>query len=109
MTHPELQNLRALFTGDPDVQPSMMFGSACLKVRGKVFTAFHAGFMVFKLPPDAHAGALALEGARRWNPSGRRVLREWVAVPEEQHAHFQELALAAARFVGSSLRRKNNV
>lgn len=109
MTHPELQNLRALFADDPDVQLGMMFGSACLKVRGKVFAAFHAGFMVFKLPPDAHAGALALDGARRWNPSGHRALREWVAVPEEQHAHFQELALAAARFGGSSLRRKKNV
>lgn len=100
MTDAELQNLKALFADDPDVQPGMMFGSACLKTRGRVFATSHAGFMVFKLPPDAHAEALALDGALRWNPSGRRVLREWVAVPEEQHAHFHGLALAAASFVG---------
>lgn len=102
MTDATFQSLKDLFHDHPDVQAGMMFGSRCLKVRGKVFTTAHQGAMVFKLPPDVHARALALPGAFRWNPSGRRVLRQWVAVPNEQHAHFQELGRAAFHFVGGN-------
>lgn len=96
----ELQRLAALFEGHPDVRTGQMFGSPCLKIRGKVFATQHDGLMVFKLPPGAHATALALAGAARWNPSGRRVLREWVAVPTEHHQSVHDLAQAAAQFVG---------
>lgn len=98
-TATEFQHLVKHFANDPDVQPGRMFGSTCLKVYGKVFVAVHAGFMVFKLPPGAHARALALPGAAPWNPSGRAVLREWVRVPAEHEAHFLELAEAAHHFV----------
>lgn len=96
----EYQRLLDQFEGHPDVQAGRMFGSACLKILGKVFLTLHPDFLVFKLPPDAHAQALALAGAARWNPSGRSVLREWVSVPAEHHEHFHELAQAAAQFVG---------
>lgn len=96
------QNLQDLFQYDPDVQPGMMFGSHCLKIRGKVFLTSSSGQTVFKLPPDAHARALALPGAERFNPSGRRELREWVSVPAEHAPHFPELAQAAAQFVGGA-------
>lgn len=94
--------LAALFAERPEVQQGHMFGSRCLKINGKVFATRQPAHLVFKLPPDAHARALALSGAVRWNPSGRRILREWVAVPAQHTAQFADLAEAAAHFVGGA-------
>lgn len=98
----EYQHLVAQFADHDGVKASRMFGSPCLKIHGKVFATSHQGFMVFKLPPAAHAKALALSGAVRWNPSGKSLLREWVAIPAEHAAQFPELAEAAAQFVGET-------
>lgn len=95
----EYQRLAELFADDLSVQQGKMFGSPCLKVNGKVFMIHHEEFMVFKLPPGAHATAIMLEGAERANPSGKRVLREWVTVPTRHAAQFRALAHAAAEFV----------
>lgn len=104
MTETTLHHLAAPFADDPDVQLGRIFGSPCLKVRGKVFLIVHADDVTFKLPPDAHAQAMGLPGAVRANPSGRRVLREWVTVPDAHAGHFPALAQAAAAFVGTSKR-----
>lgn len=108
MTDTFLEHLAAPFAHDPDVQPGRIFGSPCLKVRGKVFLIVHTEDVTFKLPPDAHAQAMQLPGAVRANPSGRRVLREWVNVPNTHAEHFPALAQAAAGFVGTHKRRNND-
>lgn len=100
MVHdPTYLQLTQLFADDRSVQTGKMFGSPCLKVNGKVFLIHHAEYVVFKLPPAAHVNALALHGAERANPSGKRVLREWVTVPSQHAAQFPALAEAAADFV----------
>lgn len=83
-------HLVAYFEGHPDV------------LSGQMFATQHKGVLVFKRPPEAHARAMALAGATRWNSSGKTVLREWVSIPAQNHAHFQELALAAAQFFGGT-------
>jgi hypothetical protein len=55
-----------------------MFGMPCLKNEGKAFAGYYQGAMVFKLKGQAHAEALALSGARLFDPSSHgRPMKEW--------------------------------
>ena len=81
-----------------------MFGMPCLKNNGKAFAGFYQDAMVFKLPVPQHTEALALSGARLFDPSGRgRPMKEWVEVPVEHASRWLELARAALRYVGEGL------
>jgi hypothetical protein len=86
-----------------DVEPSQMMGMPCVKRGGKMVIGFARGegAMTFKLPdPEAHARALALDGAHLFDPSGQgRPFKEWVVVPEahaDQWADFSQHALRPA-------------
>lgn len=86
-----------------DVEQSQMMGMPCVKARGKLIGGFlkSEGAMVFKLPdPDAHARALALDGAHLFDPSGKgQPFKEWVVVPEahaDQWEAFSQEALKPA-------------
>jgi len=72
--------------------PGKMFGMPCLKNNGKAFAGFYEGAMVFKLRGHKHAEALALSGARLFDPSGRRPMKEWVEVPSEHASSWLGLA-----------------
>ena len=77
-----------------------MFGMPCLKCNGKAFAGYYEGAMVFKLGVPRHAEALALSGARLFDPSGRgRPMKEWVEVPAEHVSQWFELARAALAYV----------
>ena len=71
-----------------------MFGMPCLKnSNGKAFAGFFEGEMVFKLGGASHAEALALAGARLFDPSERgRPMKEWVVVPIEHSSRWLEFA-----------------
>jgi hypothetical protein len=58
--------------------------------------------MVFKLPdPDAHARALALDGAHLFDPSGAgRPFKEWVVVPEAHAREWESFSHAALTRAG---------
>ena len=87
-----------------DVEPSQMMGMPCVKRGGKMVAGFSksAEAMVFKLPdPDAHARALALEGAHLFDPSGRgQPFKEWVVVPVAHEAEWDAFAQDALRPAG---------
>ena len=87
-----------------DVEPSQMMGMPCVKRNGKMVAGFSksADGMVFKLPDrDAHARALALEGAHLFDPSGKgQPFKEWVVVPVAQAAEWESLAGHALRPAG---------
>ena len=76
-----------------------MFGMPCLKDRGKAFAGYYNGAMAFKLGAPRHAEALALSGARLFDPSGRRPMKEWVEVPAEYASRWLELARDALHYV----------
>jgi hypothetical protein len=84
------------------VQLSQMMGMPCVKARGKMVLGFSGsyGAMVFKLvEPEVHAEALALEGAKLFDPSGEgRPFKQWVVVPAahaDRWESFAEHALGA--------------
>jgi hypothetical protein len=76
-----------------------MFGMPCLKNEvGKAFAGYFGEAMVFKLPPSPREEALALPGARLFDPSGMgRPMKEWVVVPAEHAERWPELAREALR------------
>ena len=77
-----------------------MFGMPCLKNNGKAFAGYYHGAMVFKLGTPVHADALALPGARLFDPSGLgRPMKEWVVVPGEHVSRWLELAQEALHYV----------
>jgi hypothetical protein len=78
-----------------------MFGMPCLKnSNGKAFAGYFEGAMVFKLGGDSHGEALALSGARLFDPSERgRPMKEWVVVPNEHASRWLEFARDAFDYV----------
>lgn len=85
-----------------------MFGSACLKVGGKVFAVWHDMDMVFKLDGEDHARAMGLDGAHLFDPSGMgRAMKEWVVVPSDQAAEWRSLAREALGYVGEGVKRES--
>ena len=81
------------------VQTGAMFGMPCLKTGGKAFAGFYHEAMVFKLPPDGVATALALPGAHLFDPGMGRPMKEWVQVPPDHAAQWPALAEQARRYV----------
>jgi hypothetical protein len=78
-----------------------MFGMPCLKnSNGKAFAGFFEGEMVFKLGGANHVEALALSGARLFDPSERgRPMKEWIVVPIEHVSRWLEFARDAFDYV----------
>ncbi len=78
-----------------------MFGMPCLKnANGKAFAGYLEGEMVFKLGGASHAEALALSGARLFDPSERgRPMKEWVVLPIEHVSRWLEFARNAFDYV----------
>ena len=87
-----------------DVEPAQMMGMPCVKRGGKMVAGFtkSEGAMVFKLPDaDAHARALALEGAHLFDPSGKgQPFKEWVVVPAAHAGEWESFAAHALRPAG---------
>ncbi len=77
-----------------------MFGMPTLMIRKKAFAGLFTDAMVFKLHGNEHARALALAGARLFDPSGREhPMKEWVEVPPRHATHWAALARQALRYV----------
>ena len=109
MTHAEeLNPARALFDQIArdlamkyaDVTTGQIFGKACIKTHGKALAAFFQGDIALKLAGDDHGVALALDGARLWDPSGKhRPMKEWVQIPFACARAWPELAAQALKYV----------
>jgi hypothetical protein len=86
------------------VQQAPAFGMPGLRSGGKVFAGLFGDAMVFKLGAgsDAHDAALALSGARVWDPSGRdRPFKDWVEVPSAHADQWPSLAEQAYGKLGA--------
>jgi TfoX/Sxy family transcriptional regulator of competence genes len=90
------------FVVRPGVARAPMFGMPTLKVNGKAFAGLSEGEMTFKLDSQARQAALAIEGARFFDPMGMgRPMKEWVQVPAAQSSKWLELAGQAYSYVAT--------
>lgn len=79
-----------------DIVGTSMFGMPSVKRRdGKAFAGLYGDDMVFKLEGDAHAKALALDGAHPFEPMAGRPMKAWVQVPPTHETQWAELARKA--------------
>jgi hypothetical protein len=79
-----------------DIVGTSMFGMPSVKRRdGKAFAGLYGDDMVFKLAGDAHAKALALDGARLFEPMAGRPMKAWVQVPPTHETQWADLARKA--------------
>jgi hypothetical protein len=76
--------------------PRRMFGEDAYMVGGKVFAGWWREELVLKLPPDAHAQAMALPGARAFEPMAGRPMKEWVVLPGPYSSAAVSRLVAAA-------------
>lgn len=77
-----------------------LFGKPCYKINGKAYCCFFQNEMVFKLTADAHVEALALEGAKLFDPSAKkRPMKEWVQVPFGYAELWERFAEQAAEYL----------
>ncbi len=97
----------AAFTGLPDVsfdaQGKRSFGSAALKVHGKIFAMLDSkGEFVVKLP-KARVDALVAEGqGQRFEPGMGRLMKEWLVVTPVSEEIWLSLAQEALGYVRSA-------
>ena len=101
MSSPEelYDNLANDLAQNADTKRGKMFGMPCISVNGKTFAGYYKGDMTFKLSGDAHAQALALDGAHLFDPGMGRPMKEWVVVPAAQSAQWPDLADQARTYV----------
>jgi len=81
-------------------EKSKMFGMPTMKIHSKAFCGLFGAEMVFKLTGDEHKKALALAGARLFDPSGsNRPMKEWVVIPIKYSGKWEQMALEAFKYV----------
>lgn len=85
--------------GDRLVTRGRMFGSAGLKVNGKVFAMLVKGKFVAKLPRERVDQLVASGTGEYFNPGHGRLMKQWVALPGTED-QWVDLAKEARRFVG---------
>ena len=76
----------------PEIASKKMFGIPSLTIAGKPFAGLSGEDMIFKLGSEALARALALPGAKPFDPMGGRPMKAWVQVPPEHSELWPELA-----------------
>ena len=92
--HEELYHKIA--TGIPDAAESKMFGALCIKApNGKSGVMFWREDMIFKLSGKDEEAALALKGAKLFDPMGGRPMNGWVQVPNAHSAKWKKFAETA--------------
>jgi hypothetical protein len=62
--------------------------------------------MVFKLTGETHREALALSGAKLFDPMGGRPMKEWVQVPLAHAKTWHKLAEQSLEYVRTVAKRK---
>jgi hypothetical protein len=99
--HTEYEGVVSEMMATTPTSSGKMFGMPCLKnANGKAFAGFFQDAMVFKLGGASHSEALALSGARVFDPSERgRPMKEWVVVPNEHASRWLEFARDAFDYV----------
>jgi hypothetical protein len=93
-----VERVARAFDGRPGVTRGRAFASDSLMVNGKIFVMFHQDGMVFKLPVEG-CQELVAEDLGALFTVGKRVMKEWIVVPEEHADRWVPLADEAYEFV----------
>jgi len=84
----------------PNTKEGKMFGALCLKApNGKSGVMFWKDDLVFKLEGDDLKKALALKGAKLFDPMGNRPMGGWVQLSAEHSAKWKDLAKKSMEYV----------
>lgn len=84
----------------PDIKPGKMFGAPCMKTpNGKSAAMFYKDNIVVKLQGEPFSEAMALDGAKLFEPMEGRAMKEWVQVPFIYRSQWKKFALASAHLV----------
>ena len=102
----------ALSSDNPDVTPpsdgsqsKQGFGSAELKVHGKIFAMLVRGRLVVKLPRARVDALITADQGERFDPRrDGRLMKEWLAVDPAAKEEWLPLAREALAFVASQHR-----
>jgi len=98
--HKRFETVAAALTKSSGAGTGKMFGMPTLTVDGKAFAGLFKDSMVFKLGSTDHTRALALRGARLFDPSGHgRPMKQWVEVPPQHATRWSRLARQAIAYV----------
>lgn len=85
------------FSKKKEVSIAKMMGHPSLKANGKLFCCLFHDDMIFKLTGAAHKKAIALKGAKLFDPGNMgRPMKAWVQLPpahEKLWTQFTEAAL----------------
>src|SRR5215212_6185522 len=87
------------------VLPGALFGARSLTVDGTAFACLKSDQLAVRLGAGspAHAGALALDGATLFDPSGKgRPFKDWVTVPMAVSDEWERLAESALDALGGT-------
>ena len=102
-SHPAYEDLvSAALAADHALTTGSLFGMPCIKRNNKALAGAYDRGVVFKLAGDAHAEALALDGAVLFDPGGKgRPMKAWVVLgAAHEHQWLRFLGEAAAAQAG---------
>ena len=100
--HPDelFQTVSQTVGHDPPDPKARGFGSAGLKVGGKLFAMLMQERLVVKLPRHRVEELVADGSATPFESGGGRVMREWAAVPASEADRWVGIAEEARSYVG---------
>lgn len=85
-----------------------VFGQVGLKVEGRVIAAcLTNGHLSVKLPPEAYAETLKLDGAQSFAPDGTP-MTTWIEIPHEYGDQWREYVMKSLRYIMSQPVPKRN-
>jgi hypothetical protein len=88
--------------GIPNTEKGKMFGALCIKApNGKAGVMFWRDDMIFKLPGKDEKEAMALKGAKIFEPAAGRPMGGWVHLPNAHAAKWQHYASSAMKNVAA--------
>ena len=84
----------------PDVKPGKMFCAPCMKTpNGKSAAMLYKDDIVVKLQGDSFSEAMALDGAKLFEPMQGRPMKNRVQVPFIYKSQWKKFALSSAQLV----------
>jgi hypothetical protein len=91
------------FSADRKVTPPTTkagkFGTAALKVNGKIFAFLSQGDLVVKLPRERVDELIASKTGKPFDAGRGKVMKEWVAIAPQESRRWPKLADDARDFV----------